>query len=166
MAEREEIRAMFHRLWTKAVGTPDYVKREWQKLEEALDIAGPTKPQEAISLDWLREINERSKDDRAIIVGSEVRMMVEEIFRLRAALASTEASPTGECIECGCPRYVGQDGGGGYVDRCQRIGCAHEPGRHGASPTGDEARDYRDPCGRPGCCGNPPAPGETTAKEE
>jgi hypothetical protein len=30
----------FHRLWTKAVGKPGYVKRDWQELEEALLKAG------------------------------------------------------------------------------------------------------------------------------
>lgn len=27
---------LLHRLWTKAVGTPGYVKKEWQALEAAL----------------------------------------------------------------------------------------------------------------------------------
>lgn len=38
--------------------------------------------------DWIEELNERSKDDRAIIVGSEVRALVGEIERLRSALRS------------------------------------------------------------------------------
>jgi hypothetical protein len=29
-----------HRLWTRAVGTPDYDKREWQAFERALRAAG------------------------------------------------------------------------------------------------------------------------------
>lgn len=29
-----DARALFHRLWTKAVGTPDYDKKEWALLEE------------------------------------------------------------------------------------------------------------------------------------
>jgi hypothetical protein len=33
-------------------------------------------------LDWIEELNERSKRDDAIIVGSEVRMLVNEINRL------------------------------------------------------------------------------------
>lgn len=28
-----KLNAVFHVLWTKAVGTPDYVKAEWQTLE-------------------------------------------------------------------------------------------------------------------------------------
>jgi hypothetical protein len=31
--EKEQIREKLHRLWTKAVGTPDYDKKEWQALE-------------------------------------------------------------------------------------------------------------------------------------
>lgn len=33
---REHAHTALHRLWTKAVGTPDYVKAEWQELEVAL----------------------------------------------------------------------------------------------------------------------------------
>ena len=32
----DTIRELFHRLWTKAVGTTDYDKKEWQRLEEML----------------------------------------------------------------------------------------------------------------------------------
>ena len=38
--------------------------------------------------DWVNELNERSKDDRAIIVGSEVRQLCQEIFELRKQLES------------------------------------------------------------------------------
>ena len=32
----ERVRAALHRLWTKAVGTPSYEKKEWQELDSAL----------------------------------------------------------------------------------------------------------------------------------
>ena len=35
---------LLHRLWTKAVGTPDYDKREWKELESRL-IQGSRDPQ-------------------------------------------------------------------------------------------------------------------------
>lgn len=38
--------------------------------------------------DWVNELNERSKDDRAIIVGSEVRQLCQEVFELRKQLES------------------------------------------------------------------------------
>lgn len=37
-------------------------------------------------IDWIEELNERSKDDKAIIVGSEVRALVAEIARLEERL--------------------------------------------------------------------------------
>lgn len=36
--EFREAHHQLHRLWTKAVGTPDYVKKEWQELENMLSI--------------------------------------------------------------------------------------------------------------------------------
>lgn len=33
---REEVRAVFHRLWTKEVGKPDYVKRDWRELRQMI----------------------------------------------------------------------------------------------------------------------------------
>lgn len=41
VAMNKETWHLFHRLWTKAVGTPDYVKKEWQELERRID-ASPT----------------------------------------------------------------------------------------------------------------------------
>lgn len=35
-----EIRALFHKLWTKSVGTKDYVKDEWQELANLLRKEG------------------------------------------------------------------------------------------------------------------------------
>ena len=32
-----EFSALFHRLWSKSVGTPDYDKREWMQLEALVD---------------------------------------------------------------------------------------------------------------------------------
>jgi hypothetical protein len=40
--------------------------------------------------DWISELNERSKDDRAIIVGSEVRALVAEIARLQAQVTALQ----------------------------------------------------------------------------
>jgi hypothetical protein len=43
----KETNLLFHRLWTKAVGTSDYVKREWRELEDRLNgfhNATPTHP--------------------------------------------------------------------------------------------------------------------------
>ena len=34
--EREKTDNLFHRLWTKAVGTKDYDKKEWQELERRI----------------------------------------------------------------------------------------------------------------------------------
>lgn len=34
---RAEISHIFHKLWTKAVGTEDYVKAEWKELNQVLD---------------------------------------------------------------------------------------------------------------------------------
>jgi len=34
--EREDIHALFHKLWTKAVGTESYVKTEWIELERKI----------------------------------------------------------------------------------------------------------------------------------
>jgi hypothetical protein len=34
--EREQRRRLLHRLWTKAVGTAGYDKREWKQLEALL----------------------------------------------------------------------------------------------------------------------------------
>lgn len=43
-ADREELIRrlphMFHHLWTKAVGTPDYVKEEWKRFEKLLKLLG------------------------------------------------------------------------------------------------------------------------------
>lgn len=36
--------------------------------------------------DWIDELNERSKDDKALIVGSEVRALVAEVRKLDRAL--------------------------------------------------------------------------------
>lgn len=33
---REEVRAVFHRLWTKEVGKQDYVKRDWRELRDLI----------------------------------------------------------------------------------------------------------------------------------
>lgn len=33
---REEVRAVFHRLWTKEVGKQDYVKRDWRELRDMI----------------------------------------------------------------------------------------------------------------------------------
>ena len=33
---KEDIRSLFHDLWTKAVGTQDYDKSQWQKLQVKL----------------------------------------------------------------------------------------------------------------------------------
>ena len=38
----QTVRALFHRLWTKAVGTPDYEKSEWRTLDGLLGIDAPT----------------------------------------------------------------------------------------------------------------------------
>lgn len=49
MAAPENVRALFHRLWSKAVGTPDYVKQEWKDLERILytdDTGGPARTDE------------------------------------------------------------------------------------------------------------------------
>ena len=34
VADRKEIMALFHRLWTKAVGKEDYAKTEWKIMEK------------------------------------------------------------------------------------------------------------------------------------
>ena len=54
--------------------------------------------------DWIMELNERSKDDRAIIVGSEVRALVAELATLRARSERLEAqllAPNPGTIEAG-----------------------------------------------------------------
>lgn len=33
---RSETHAIFHKLWTKAVGTPEYNKKEWMELEQEI----------------------------------------------------------------------------------------------------------------------------------
>lgn len=38
-----EAQALLHRLWTKAVNTPDYNKREWQALQRFVDEAARQK---------------------------------------------------------------------------------------------------------------------------
>lgn len=54
----ETTRALFHRLWTKAVGTPDYVKAEWRDLEAAMKAAtappapGASSPDDLRALGW------------------------------------------------------------------------------------------------------------------
>lgn len=35
-AEKQTLHILLHRLWTKAVGTPDYVKTDWISLEALL----------------------------------------------------------------------------------------------------------------------------------
>ena len=35
----KETHRLLHVLWTKAVGTPDYDKREWKALEQAIEDA-------------------------------------------------------------------------------------------------------------------------------
>ena len=40
MTKNDEINALFHRLWTKAVGTPDYDKEEWKTLASLLITYG------------------------------------------------------------------------------------------------------------------------------
>lgn len=55
--------------------------------------------------DQVDELRERSKDDRAIIVGSEVRMLCGEIDRLRAQLAQAAKKLSGlegPCLCDGC----------------------------------------------------------------
>ena len=37
MSTPAEVRHIFHRLWTKAVGTSDYVKAEWKELDWCLE---------------------------------------------------------------------------------------------------------------------------------
>lgn len=45
----EDVRALFHRLWSKAVGTPDYDRDEWEVMQAALwNLAGWTQPGEAV----------------------------------------------------------------------------------------------------------------------
>lgn len=41
------VHLLFHQLWTKAVGTPEYVKQEWRSLEETLLEAYPVSEQSA-----------------------------------------------------------------------------------------------------------------------
>lgn len=41
-----------------------------------------------VGVDWVHELNERSKDDKSIIVGSEIRKLCKEIFELRKKLES------------------------------------------------------------------------------
>ncbi len=36
----EKARALFHELWTKAVGMPDYDKEKWMELQQALTDLG------------------------------------------------------------------------------------------------------------------------------
>lgn len=52
----ESTRALFHRLWTKAVGTPDYVKAEWRDLEAAMKAAEAPPAPGAASPDDLRAL--------------------------------------------------------------------------------------------------------------
>ena len=50
--------------------------------------------------DWIAELNERSKIDRAFIAGSEVRALVAEVTRLTAALeaATAERDALEDCV--------------------------------------------------------------------
>ena len=43
---RTEISHLFHKLWTKAVGTEDYVKAEWKELNQILDELCAVLPKE------------------------------------------------------------------------------------------------------------------------
>jgi hypothetical protein len=36
METKHPIHGLFHTLWSKAVGTPEYNKREWQRLEQLI----------------------------------------------------------------------------------------------------------------------------------
>lgn len=40
LTRQKRIKALFHRLWSKAVSTESYDKREWQELQELLKIEG------------------------------------------------------------------------------------------------------------------------------
>ncbi|MHC1744317.1 MAG: hypothetical protein AB9873_14960 [Syntrophobacteraceae bacterium] len=38
LSRQKRIKTLFHRLWSKAVSSEDYDKREWQELQELLKI--------------------------------------------------------------------------------------------------------------------------------
>ncbi len=40
LTRQKRIKALFHRLWSKAVSSETYDKREWQELQELLKIEG------------------------------------------------------------------------------------------------------------------------------
>jgi hypothetical protein len=41
-----EVQVAFHRLWTKAVGSPNYDKAEWKRLDSAIDLLATDGPGE------------------------------------------------------------------------------------------------------------------------
>ena len=38
--EYEDVQVLLHKLWTKYVGTEDYDKSEWRKLDNAISVLG------------------------------------------------------------------------------------------------------------------------------
>jgi hypothetical protein len=111
---------LLHRLWTKAVGTRDYVKADWQRLEaqvEALCARSPlpercdgmTKDGGACVLDMQHKGKCKGKGEvDSRLLGREENLTPEK----------TDVFRTGYCPDCGTRLLEGPSGGGSINYYC------------------------------------------------
>lgn len=113
--------ALFHKLWTKAVGTPGYVKAEWTELWRQLSEKQrePKPPAEGTVDDWAAkaarhvlndlDMSEKHASRIAAIISMHAQPIIDLLGRAAPAhsedcayVLSADDEDTDDCDDCDC----------------------------------------------------------------
>ena len=146
-----ELDATLHRLWTRAVGTPEYDKEEWKSLERGIYALGRTAERDEV-LSLLRECADACDELRNTLSHS----LPACVTRARALLDLTPECTCGEWTEenpVTCPRHDTPE----EAERVRQLLLATaQRVRSEKLKRGEVECGAKDPAGWGGTCSHPP----------